>query len=181
MLYYSSEHIFLIEEFDGPESKIKGTNYVINGLKDKGYLQSEHDGPSRHLTYCFNIFVMMQIFNFINARKIHDEFNTFSNISKSPLFIIIVIVIFILQIIILTFGNIAFRCRKWGLGPIGWAISFAFGIVGMIINFLLKLIPEDKICPKMGNKEDLPIRQRSKLRSLSLRSQISLRSKGQHR
>lgn len=27
-------------------------------------------GPSRHFTYIFNIFVMMQIFNFLNARKI---------------------------------------------------------------------------------------------------------------
>lgn len=35
--------------------------------------------PSRHFTFIFNAFVMMQVFNFINARKIHDEFNTFNS------------------------------------------------------------------------------------------------------
>ena len=28
---------------------------------------------SRHFTFIFNTFVMLQLFNFINARKIHDE------------------------------------------------------------------------------------------------------------
>ena len=34
-------------------------------------------GPSRHLTIIFNTFVMMQIFNELNARKIEDEINIF--------------------------------------------------------------------------------------------------------
>jgi len=32
-------------------------------------------GPSRHFTIIFNTFVWLQIFNFINSRRIHDEFN----------------------------------------------------------------------------------------------------------
>lgn len=34
-------------------------------------------GPSRHMTFIFNVFVFMQIFNFINARKIQGEWNVF--------------------------------------------------------------------------------------------------------
>lgn len=171
---------FLIEEFDAG----KQGSLVENGLKINGYdknLPHNNGKASRHLTYCFNIFVMMQVFNFINARKINDELNTFSNISKSPLFIIIVIIIFILQIIIVTIGNVAFRCRPWGLGFIGWGISLAFGIGGLIVNIFLKIIPEDKLCPKMGNKVETPSKGGRRMRSLSLRSQISLRSRGQQR
>ena len=35
-------------------------------------------GPSRHFTFVFNFFVMLQLFNFLNARKLKDEFNIFS-------------------------------------------------------------------------------------------------------
>ena len=37
-------------------------------------------GPSRHYTFIFNLFVMMQLFNFINARKLKDELNVFESI-----------------------------------------------------------------------------------------------------
>lgn len=35
-------------------------------------------GPSRHFTFVFNFFVVLQIFNFLNARKLKDEFNIFA-------------------------------------------------------------------------------------------------------
>jgi len=81
-----------------------------NGIPTGEYAEnySGHDS-SRHFTYGFNIFVMMQIFNFINARKIDDSFNTFEGILDSSLFMIIVGAIFILQFIIITFGYIAFK------------------------------------------------------------------------
>lgn len=36
-------------------------------------------GPSRHFTIVFNTFVWMQLFNFINSRRIRDEFNIFES------------------------------------------------------------------------------------------------------
>jgi len=53
-------------------------------------------GPSRHFTLIFNVFVWMQIFNFLNARKIEDELNIFENITASPMFLIIVVIIILL-------------------------------------------------------------------------------------
>ncbi len=38
-------------------------------------------GPSRQFTYIFNVFVMCTMFNFVNARKIFDEMNTFERIT----------------------------------------------------------------------------------------------------
>ena len=37
----------------------------------------QHITPSRHFTLVFNCFVFLQIFNFVNARKLQDEINIF--------------------------------------------------------------------------------------------------------
>ena len=52
---------------------------------------------------------MMQIFNFVNARKIDDSLNTFSNITHSPIFVAVVFIIIVLQFIIVTVGSVAFK------------------------------------------------------------------------
>merc|ERR1712226_938506 len=106
---------------------------VISGLEIDGYDQNSQ-GASTHLTYCFNIFVMMQIFNFLNARKLDDELNVFEGMKCNSYFTIIVIVIFILQALILTCGNLAFRCAQWGLGIVGWCVSIAFGTGSLFVS-----------------------------------------------
>lgn len=47
--------------------------------------------PTQHFTIVFNAFVMMQIFNEINARKCHGERNVFKGITSNPTFIVIVV------------------------------------------------------------------------------------------
>lgn len=53
-------------------------------------------GTSRHFTMIFNTFVMMQIFNFLNARKIMDEVNVFSGIFTNSMFLSMIFMIFFL-------------------------------------------------------------------------------------
>ena len=56
-----------------------GRRYLLDGLTpdfNENYILQY--GASRHFTFIFNTFVMMQIFNFLNARKIRDEMNVFS-------------------------------------------------------------------------------------------------------
>jgi len=60
-------------------------------------------GYSRHMTIVFTAFVMMQVFNMINARKIHDEKNIFDGLFSNKMFVIIWIVIFIVQILLSQF------------------------------------------------------------------------------
>ena len=47
-------------------------NY-INGDPDYLEVYDEFRIFSRHFTFVFNTFVMMQVFNFINCRKLHEE------------------------------------------------------------------------------------------------------------
>ena len=49
----------------------------VNNFSYKLLKQFKEYGPSRHFTIIFNAFVFMQIFNFLNARRINDEKNIF--------------------------------------------------------------------------------------------------------
>lgn len=57
-------------------------------------------GPSRHLTFIFTAFVLMQIFNMIACRTIHDELNIFRGVHTNIMFIIIWLLIMGGQILI---------------------------------------------------------------------------------
>lgn len=92
------------------------------------------------MTFVFTTFVMMQIFNFVNCRKLHDEINVFSGISKNPMFYIIVIAIFLLQVVIVTFTGSAFGVySNYGLTVEQWGIAIAIGSVSLFVSMLLKI------------------------------------------
>ena len=86
------------------------------------------------MTFVFNTFVMMQVFNFINARKIHDEVNfnviqknVFEGLCNNFMFVAIVGIIFALQIILVTFTGYAFGVYSYfGLHPVQWLMSVIF-------------------------------------------------------
>lgn len=67
---------------------------------DSGRNAPLHSPPSEHYTIIFNTFVMMQLFNEINARKIHGERNVFDGIFRNPIFCSIVLGTFAVQVII---------------------------------------------------------------------------------
>lgn len=106
-------------------------------------------GPSRHLTFIFTAFVLMQIFNMLCARKIHDEWNIFEGLHKNVIFIVLWFVICGGQAIITQFGSTVFVCCHDGLDGIQWAIAIGVGLSSFIINIILKLVP-DWMCPKLG-------------------------------
>ncbi|XP_038638486.1 plasma membrane calcium-transporting ATPase 3-like [Scyliorhinus canicula] len=65
---------------------------------DSGRNAALHSMPNRTLPIIFNIFVMMQLFNEINARKIHGERNVFEGIQSNPIFCSIVMGTFGIQV-----------------------------------------------------------------------------------
>ena len=50
-----------------------GRFYYINGKPDYATTFNATNNYSRHFTFVFNVFVMMQVFNFLNARKLQEE------------------------------------------------------------------------------------------------------------
>ena len=120
MLFLFEGPSFLVDEISGDSDvRIKeDVRFIRPGLNKIGtdrWDQPNDKKPSRHFTYNFNVFVMMTIFNFLNARKLNDEFNIFKGVFSSLYFPVIVCIIFVLQFIILTFGSFAFRIAFWVL------------------------------------------------------------------
>lgn len=104
-----------------------GRYVEINGDPDYKPILEATDNYSRHFTFVFNTFVMMQIFNFINSRKIHDEVNVFNGILNNWLFVFIVGIIFVLQVILVTFTGYAFGVYSYyGLHPLHWLMTVIF-------------------------------------------------------
>lgn len=88
--------------------------YVENGRLynydgSDNYIEKEIETPSRHFTMIFNTFVLMQLFNEINSRKIHDEWNIFDGIQRTYLFISIWVAQFVVQILMVQIGSHAMK------------------------------------------------------------------------
>ncbi|XP_069500005.1 plasma membrane calcium-transporting ATPase 2 isoform X2 [Ambystoma mexicanum] len=121
-LLFAGEHIFTIDS---------GRNAPL------------HSPPSEHYTIIFNTFVLMQLFNEINARKIHGERNVFDGIFKNPIFCSIVVGTFGVQIIIVQFGGKPFSCSPLQLDQWMWCIFL--GIGELVWGQVIATIPTSRL------------------------------------
>jgi Ca2+ transporting ATPase len=93
-----------------------------------------------HFTIIFNVFVMMQVFNEINARKIGAyEFNVFEGFFNNWLFLMIEIITIVVQIVLVEIGGEAVKTSRLTPTQHGYCILIGFGSI--IVGFLLKLLP----------------------------------------
>ncbi|XP_016151296.1 plasma membrane calcium-transporting ATPase 3-like isoform X4 [Sinocyclocheilus grahami] len=102
---------------------------------DSGRNAPLHSPPSEHYTIIFNTFVLMQLFNEINARKIHGERNVFDGIFANPIFCSIVLGTFAIQIVIVQFGGKPFSCSPLNAEQWLWCLFVGMGelIWGQVI------------------------------------------------
>uniref|UniRef100_A0A8B9JLL6 Calcium-transporting ATPase n=1 Tax=Astyanax mexicanus TaxID=7994 RepID=A0A8B9JLL6_ASTMX len=103
---------------------------------DSGRNAPLHAPPSEHYTIVFNTFVMMQLFNEINARKIHGERNVFDGIFNNMIFCSIVFGTFVIQIVIVQFGGKPFSCVGLSIEQWLWCVFLGFGCLlwGQVIS-----------------------------------------------
>ena len=95
-----------------------------------------------HFTIFFNIFVFMQVFNSINARKLQkDELNVFTGIMGNWLYILIQSIIIVGQIILVTFGGRAVRTHPLSLQQHGYCLFISS--ITLVWGFFVKLLPID--------------------------------------
>lgn len=95
--------------------------------------------PGHHFTVIFNTFVCMQLFNEINARKIHGEWNIFKGMQLNYVFLFVVVGQVSVQILIVQFGGIVFVTR--GLTLDLWLWCIFLGSTELLIGQILTLIP----------------------------------------
>lgn len=75
-----------------PYKNIKNGAFVHDGSLytfdlEPHYKKYANITPSRHLSLVFNMFVWLQVFNMLCARKINDEINFMEGISTNAMFI----------------------------------------------------------------------------------------------
>jgi len=95
--------------------------------------------PSVHYTMVFNTFVMMQVFNEINSRKVDLQKNVFEGIFTNLIFVGIIVTTVIVQILIVQFGGQAIRCAP--LNWIQWLYCVGIAYFSLPWGFILRLIP----------------------------------------
>ncbi|KAA0707741.1 Plasma membrane calcium-transporting ATPase 4 [Triplophysa tibetana] len=110
---------------------------------DSGRNTPLHSPPSEHYTIIFNVFVMMQLFNEINARKIHGERNVFEGIYRNPIFCLVVVGTFALQIIIVQFGGKPFSCTALNIDQWLWCVFI--GVGELLWGQLISAIPTHRL------------------------------------
>jgi Ca2+ transporting ATPase len=65
-----------------------------------------NDETGKHYSIFFNVFVLMQVFNEINARKLKsEEYNVFEDFFNNKLFLIIVVSTIIIQLTMVKYGG----------------------------------------------------------------------------
>ncbi|KAK3564632.1 hypothetical protein QTP86_024257 [Hemibagrus guttatus] len=110
---------------------------------DSGRNAPLHAPPSEHYTIVFNTFVMMQLFNEFNARKIHGERNVFDGIFNNLIFCSIVFGTFVIQIVIVQFGGKPFSCIGLSIEQWLWCVFLGFGC--LIWGQLITSIPTSRL------------------------------------
>ncbi|XP_038636919.1 plasma membrane calcium-transporting ATPase 1a isoform X2 [Scyliorhinus canicula] len=126
---------------------------------DNGRNAPLHAPPSEHYTIVFNTFVMMQLFNEVNARKIHGERNVFDGIFNNLIFCSIVLGTFLIQIVIVQFGGKPFSCTELTADKWLWCIFLGMGT--LLWGQLIATIPTShlKFLKEAGlgtQKEEIP-------------------------
>ncbi|XP_065196137.1 plasma membrane calcium-transporting ATPase 4-like [Sycon ciliatum] len=134
---------------------------------DNGIGRELRAPATQHFTIVFNVFVLMQIFNEINSRKIHGERNVFEGFFDNLIFVFIFILTLIVQVIITEFGGIAFRTTH--LSAQQWMWCIFLGCSELVINQIVVSVPKHPL-PTIGNEPAIPEPERIDAKILWMRS-----------
>jgi len=153
---------------------------VILFLPENFGLTKDWTKGSYHLTFIFNAFVWMQLFNEINCRMLKGEWNVFSGIHRNPFFVSILLGTAVAQVIIVQFGGIFFAVAIDGLSITDWGYNIAIGAGSIpcqqIINAIFAFSTRANTVRKR-KKRKLSVQNDLIKRNMSLRSmRFSVRS-----
>ena len=123
-----------------------------------------------HFTIFFDIFVFMQVFNSINARKLNkDEYNVFVGILGNWYYIFIQTFILCGQVLMVTFGGRALRVHALSIKQHLQCLGIAS--LTLVCGFFVKLLPIDTTEPvTYGEDQEKPVVQKSRQAGFGYRS-----------
>jgi hypothetical protein len=102
---------------------------------------TESQNRTVHYTFLFHTFILMNIFNQINCRKLSwDEVNVFNNFFNNKWFFFILIGEFVAQWFIVTIGGNAFRTTALTVSQ--HVACLLFGLGSLLVGVIGKKIPK---------------------------------------
>ncbi|KAJ3103217.1 hypothetical protein HDU96_009372 [Phlyctochytrium bullatum] len=104
-------------------------------------------------TLVFNSFVMMQIFNMINCRRIDNNLNVFKGLFNNPYFYSIFIGVAIVQFIVVQYGDVVFTTTD--IPASLWGVSVLCGTLSIPWGAVVRLIPDEVFSSCFGSKFDV--------------------------
>jgi hypothetical protein len=120
---------------------------------------TQGSGVSTHWSIVFNTFVMMQLFNEFNSRKLQtvqglraswQEWNVFLGITRNPIFLSIVAGTFVCQVILMQVGGLVFAVNALSLSQ--WFVCVALGAISLPWQFVINA------CILLAHREPAPKR-----------------------
>jgi Ca2+-transporting ATPase len=142
-------------------------------------------GSRIHCTAIYNTFVFLQVFNFFNVRRIHDQANIHHGLARAKMGLILLGGISGLQIIWVMVGGDTLKTKALGAAPL--LISIAIGFLSPVIGVISRLIPfRDKFSIIRANTASaavlpLPPSLVNTIRSGTMRSTLNFSSMGSPR
>lgn len=96
-------------------------------------------GTLQHFTCVFNTFVFLQVFNYFNTRRIHDQANLIHGLRSNLYGLGILAGIVVAQLIIILVGNYVFQTFSVSIAQL--LVSIALGLVALVGGLVARLIP----------------------------------------
>ena len=108
----------------------------------------------KHYCLFFNVFVLLQVFNEVNARKLKSsELNVFANFFNNPLFIVIAVATVIIQVLCVELGGVSLKTVP--LSQHEHILCIGLGSLSIWAGFIFKLLIPTSIF-KFMEKEEIP-------------------------
>jgi len=105
----------------------------------------------KHFTIFFHVFVMMQVFNEINCRKLSlSEWNMFKGFFNNPIFVGIIVFTIAFQMILVEFGGQALKCSSLSLEL--HLVCIGLGAACLIVALMVRMTVS---AFRRGKKNDL--------------------------
>lgn len=134
-----------------PDYVRSGRLYTLAGREDyKPFYDDPDIGPSRHFTYIFNTFVLLQLFNELNCRKLGSELNIFSRACANGMFWVLWVFTLVAQVVIVQVGSEALSVHQDGLTAGQWAICVGLGATPLAWRVVLVCLPQWKKVEKLS-------------------------------
>lgn len=109
--------------------------------------QGSHEGEvdfRRADSVLFNTFIMLQVANEVNARRIKDEYNMFQGLHRSPIFLAVLAITLGLQAIIMQ-TPVGKFFKVLPLNAAEWGVCVAIGFTAFPVSLLTRVISQH--CP----------------------------------